>query len=57
MIDSATGYFKEKCGEKHSILNSTEKYDEVFSGVKKEIETINGGKELFHEKKTMLELE
>ena len=51
MIDSATGYFKEKCGEKHLIINSTEKYDEVFSGVKKEIETINGGKELFHEKK------
>ena len=50
MIDSATGYFKEKYGEKYLILDSTEKYDEVFSGIKKEIETINGGKELFYEK-------
>ena len=32
------------------VQNSTEKYDEVFSGIKKEIETINGGKELFYEK-------
>ena len=50
VIHSATGYFKEEYGEKHLILDSTEKYDEVFSGIKKEIETINGGKELFHEK-------
>ena len=28
----------------------TEKYDQVFSGIKKEIETINGGKELIYEK-------
>ena len=50
MIHSATEYFKEKYGEKYLILDSTEKYDEVFSGIKKEIETINGGKELFYEK-------
>ena len=50
MILSATGYFKEKYGEKYLVLDSTEKYDEVFSGIKKEIETINGGKELFYEK-------
>ena len=50
MIHSATGYFKEKYGEKYLILHSTEKYDEVFSGIKKEIETINGGKELFYGK-------
>ena len=50
MIHSATGYFKEKYGEKYLILDSAEKYDEVFSGIKKEIETINGGKELFYEK-------
>ena len=50
IIYSATGYFKEKYGEKYLILDSTEKYDEVFSGIKKEIETINGGKELFYEK-------
>ena len=50
MIHSATRYFKEKYGEKYLILDSTEKYDEVFSEIKKEIETINGGKELFYEK-------
>ena len=51
MIHSATGYFKESNGEKYLILEPTEKYEEVFSGIKKEIETINGGKELFYEKK------
>ena len=50
MIHSATGYFKEKNGEKYLILHSTEKYEEVFSGIKKEIETINGGKNLIYEK-------
>ena len=50
MIHSATRYFKEKYGEKYLVLDSTKKY-EVFSGIKKEIETINGGKELFYEKK------
>ena len=45
-----TGYFKEKCGKKYLILDSTEKYEEVFSGIKSEIETINGGKEMFYEK-------
>ena len=50
MIHSAIGYFKEKNGEKYLILDSTEKYGEVFSGIKKEIETINGGKELIYEK-------
>ena len=50
MIHSPTGYFEEKYGEKYLILDSTENYDEVFSGIKKEIKTINGGKELFYEK-------
>ena len=48
MIHSATGEFKECDGKK--ALDSTEKYEEVFSGIKKEIETINGGKELVYEK-------
>ena len=51
IIHFATGYFKEKYGEKYLILDFTEKYEEVFSGIKLEIETINGGKELFYEKK------
>ena len=50
IIHSATGYFKEKNGEKYLILDSTEKYEEVFSGIKSEIETINGGKKMFYEK-------
>ena len=46
MIHSATGYFKEKNGEKYLILDSTEKYEEVFSWIQTEIETINDGKKL-----------
>ena len=42
-IYSATGYFKEKNGWKYLIIDSTEKYEEVFSGIKSEIETINNG--------------
>ena len=37
IINSATGYFKEKNGEKYLILDSTEKYEEVFSGIMSEI--------------------
>ena len=51
IIHSATGYFKEKYGEKYLIIDSTEKHEEVFSGIKSEIITLNGGKELFYEKK------
>ena len=57
MIHSATGYFKEKNGEKYLIIDSTEKYEEIFSEIRSEIETLNSGKELYYGKKTMLELE
>ena len=50
MIHSATGEFKECNRKKYLVLDSTEKYKEVFSEIKKEIETINGGKELVYEK-------
>ena len=50
IIHSATGYFKQKYGEKYLILDSTEKHEEVFSGILSEIKTINCGKELFYEK-------
>ena len=50
IIHSATRYFKEKNGGKHLVIDSTEKYEEVFSGIGSEIKTINGGKELFYEK-------
>ena len=50
MIHSATGEFKECDGKKYLVIDSTEIYEEVFSGIKKEIETINGGTELVYEK-------
>ena len=50
IVHSATGHFKEKYSEKYLIVDSTQKYEEVFSGIKSEIETINNGKELFYEK-------
>ena len=50
VIHSATGYCKEKYGEKYLILDSIEKYEEVFSGIKSEIETINSGEKLLYEK-------
>ena len=56
IIHSAAGHFKEKNGEEYLIIDFTGKYEEVFSGIKSEIKTINGGKELFYEK-IMLELE
>ena len=50
IIHSTTWYFKEKNGEKYLIIDSTEKYEEVFSGIRSKIKTLNGGKELFYEK-------
>ena len=50
IIHSATGYFKEKNGEKYLIIDSTDKYEEVWSGIRSEIKTLNGRKELFYEK-------
>ena len=50
IIHSATGHFKEKYGKKYLIIDSTEKYEEIFSGIKSEIKTINNGEELFYEK-------
>ena len=52
---SATGYFKEKNGEKYLIINSTDKYEEVWSGIRSEIKKLNGGKNCFM-KKDMPEL-
>ena len=50
VIHSATGFFKEKNGEKFLILDPIDKYEEVFSGIKSKIERINGGKEQFYGK-------
>ena len=48
IIHSATGSFEEKNGERYS--NLIEKYEEVFSGSKSKIETINSGEKLFYGK-------
>ena len=50
IIYSATGYFKEKYGKTYLILDPIKKYEEVFSGILSEIETINSGEKLFYEK-------
>ena len=56
MINSASGYFKEKYGQKYLVLDSTEKYDEVFSLIKKKLKQLMVETSYFL-KKTMLELE
>ena len=44
IIHSATGHFKEKYNKKYLIIDSTEKYEEVFSGIKSQIEALNDKK-------------
>ena len=55
IIHYATGNFKKKKkkkpGEKYLIIDSTEKYKEVFFRIRSEIKTMNSGKELFYEKR------
>ena len=53
MIDKMIGHFEEKSGNKYLVLDDVnenkgvlKKYEEVWEGVKKEIETINGGKKI-----------
>ena len=53
MIDKMIGHFKEKNGNKYLVLDDvnenkkvSQKYEEVWNGIKKEIETINGGKKI-----------
>ena len=47
IIHFATEQLKEKNDEKFLILDLTDKYEEVLSGIKSEIKTLNGGKEFF----------
>ena len=51
MIDELIGHFNEKNGNKYLVLDDvnenkkvSQKCEEVWNGIKKEIETINGGK-------------
>ena len=53
MIDEMTGHIDEKYGKKYLVLDEMDenkevlkKYKEVWEGIKKEIETINGGKKI-----------
>ena len=53
MIDKMIGHFEEKNENKYLVLDDVDenkevskKYEEVWEGVKKEIETINGGEKI-----------
>ena len=53
MINGMTGHFEEKNGNKDLVLDDMDEnkevsknYEEVWEGVKKEIEAINGGKKI-----------
>ena len=50
IIYDACGYFKEKYNEKYLILDSIDKYEKFWSGIRSEIKTLNGGTELFYAK-------
>ena len=50
IIHSAIDHFKEKYREKYLIIDSAEKYEEVWSRIRSKIKTLNDGKELFYEK-------
>ena len=47
IIYSATGHFNKKNDEKYFIIDSTEKYKEIFSGTISQIKTLNNGNEVF----------
>ena len=60
MVDEMIGHFKKKNGDKYIILDDVDenkevskKYKEVWEGVKKEIETINGGEKIEYGKDYM----
>ena len=44
IIHSASGYFKEKKGEKYLSIDSTEKHKQIFSEIKSEIKRLNNGR-------------
>ena len=57
MINEMIGHFEEKYENKYLVLDDldekkevSKKYEEVWKGVKKEIETINGGEKIEYEK-------
>ena len=53
MINEMIGHFEEKSENKYLVLDDIDenkevlkKYEEVWEGIKKEIETINGGEKI-----------
>ena len=53
MINEMIGHFEKKNGNKYLVLDDVDeneevlkKYEEVWEGIKKEIEAINGGKKI-----------
>ena len=53
MINKIIGHFQEKDGNKYLVLDDIDeskevlkKYGEVWEGIKKDIETINGGEKI-----------
>ena len=57
MIDKTIGNFKEKNRNKYLVLDDLDKnkeisrkYNKVWEGIKKETETINGGKKVEYNK-------
>ena len=56
IINSATGYFKEKNGEKYLIISMSENYEEVFSEILSEIKQLMVEKKNCFMKKIMLKL-
>ena len=57
MINEMIGHFEEKNENKYLVLDDVDenkevskKYEEVWDGIKKEIETINGGKKVEYSK-------
>ena len=53
MINKIIGHFQEKDGNKYLVLDDIDeskevlkKYEEVWEGIKKDIETINGGEKI-----------
>ena len=53
MIDKMIGHFEEKSGNKNLVLDDvnenkevSQKYEQVWNGIKKEIETINSAKKI-----------
>ena len=50
IIHSATGHFKESYKEKYLIIDSTEEYEKVFSGIISEIKTLMVKKNCFMKK-------